>query len=690
MTWPARIRTIIAARRGALYHIAGAAVVLFVWRFMSLPSPDTYGLLIPFAWLLTGLIYGKGGIPRYSLMLLSCYLLISVFWTAGPVPALLASAVALAGILPGLLACAKTRKHGYLLALIPILPIVVLEVPFVHDEPFYATITEDFVSPGRGLFGNMDSSLGNPSVEVRHHQPLYPGLLIPGYFKGQTGVRLMNVLMAFAAAFLLGRVFKRENLWGWQLLVFLGFMTVPGIGTFGIVYPEWLAVLVFCIGILLLDKKFGLLWMILVTVLLVFIKERFAPLGAGLILLWILSKPRKIKYMALMLSAGVLLVIFLLDVFAFSGRLLIVRYGNMPFVKTVLSNIVLLLPMTLFNVLSSLIDIESGLLWRAPWIILALAGLPELKRRHPRAYRTLGLPALLYVAAVFLWKQADWHSLPTPCGRMLTPMLPVLLAGLSMKLRSKPARLFIALSLAVSILHIVSPGLRFNDADGTDILFSLLLGPDSSFSSFVPSFIRPEFLPYLAWSLIAAALVWLTAKNRKGAAAILVGAAIIVGAGVSRPLTSWEAEDLSGDHLDCCRLYPENKDILLRKFWLGSKEMMLLMQDPEDMIHLPVPDFGSDSVLVRIRCRTRPSPENLSGLYVTCGDESDSVSLSSELISLPLWSTIIKSEGLTLFPENGTELIAEFTFPDPGTGSEIFIHCYGDPIFLDRIELERK
>jgi len=684
------LRTLLSDRRGALFHIAGGAVVLFVWRFMSLPSPDTYGLLIPFAWLLTGLILGKGGIPRYTPLLLSSYLLISIFWMAGPVSALITSASALAGIIPGLIASVRTRKYGYILALMPILPLVVLEVPFVHDEPFYATITEDFVSPGTGLFGNMDSSFGNPSIEVRHHQPLYPGLLIPGYFKGQTGVRLMNVIMAFAAALLLGKLFKRENLLEWQLLVFLGFMTIPGIGTFGIVYPEWLAVLVFCIGALFLEKKLGLLWMILVTVLLAFIKERFAPLGVGLILVWVLSKPRKVKYLAIILSTAVLLSILLLDLFAFSGRLFIVRYGNMPFVKTLLSNVILLSPRTLFNVLSSLIDIESGLLWRAPWIILALAGLPQLKRDHPHAYRILGVPAILYAAAVFFWKQADWHSLPTPCGRMLTPVLPLLLAGLSMKLHSKPARLFIALSLGITVLHIVSPGLRFNDADGTDILFSLLIGPDSSFSSLVPSSIRPEFLPYLAWSLIAAVLIWLTVKNRKGAAAVLVGAAIFVGAGADRPLTSWEAEDISGNHVDFCRLYPENRDILLRKYWLGSKEMMLFMQNPEDVLHLPVPETGEDSLLVRVHCRTRPSPENQSGLLVICGDESDSVSLTSELINLPLWNTIIKSEELALFPENAEELIAEFVFPNPGPGTEVFIHSYGDPLFLDRIDLGPK
>ena len=680
-------RVALAARRGALFHLFGCITVLFVWRFMSLPSLDTLGILIPLAWLLTGLLFGKGDIPRYSPVLLSSFLLFAVFWTVGPLPRLLASASALAGILPGMVHCARRTKYGYFLAVIPILPIVILQTPFVHDEPYYSTITENFLAPDADVFGDMNDMSGNPSESVKHHQPLYPLLMIPGYPLGETGMRLVNVIMAFGAAILLGRLFRREEFQDWRLLVFLGLLTIPGIGTLGIVYPEWLAIMIFCIGILVFDRRHGLLWLILITVLFALLKERFALLGVGLLIAWMMGRSRRTKYRVILASTAVLVAILFVDLFLLSGRLFVVRYGNIEFVKAFFASILFRMPTNLQNIVSSMIDIESGFLWKAPWIMLACAGMPALRRKHPKAFRLLLVPSLLYLIMLFVWKPADWHSMPTPPGRMLTPVLPLLLASLSMKLGSKPARLLIALSLAVSVLHVASPVLRFNDADGTDLLFSTLTGPVSRFSSLVPSCVRPELIPYITWSVVTAGLVWIAAKGRKGTGAVLLCLAVFVGAEMDRPQTSWEAEDISGKYLDHCSLYPENRAPVIRRYWHATKELMLTMSEPEDAIHLPVPGSGDDSLFVRIRCRTRPSLDNVSGLYVICGAERDSVLLRSEFMQPPFWYGMLKSVELDPVPENSRELIADFAFPHPGAGSVISIYHYGKVVYLDRVEL---
>ena len=677
----------LAARRGALFHLCGCITVLFVWRFMSIPSQDTLGVLIPLAWLLTGLLLGRGDIPRYSPVLLSSFLLFAAFWTAGPIPTLLASASALAGILPGIVQCARKTKYGYFLAAIPILPIVIQQVPFVHDEPYYSTITENFLAPDADVFGDMNDMAGNPSPSVKHHQPLYPLLMIPGYPLGETGVRLVNVIMAFGAAILLGLLFRGEKLREWRLMIILGLLTIPGIGTLGLVYPEWLAIMVFCVGIMLFDRRHSLLWLILITVLFALLKERFALLGVGLLFAWMMGRPRRTKYRVILTSIAVLIAILFADLFLFSGRLFVVRYGNIEFVKAFFASILFRMPTNLQNIVSSMVDIESGLLWKAPWILLALAGMPALRREHPKAFRLLMVPSLFYLVVLFIWKPVDWHSMPTPPGRMLTPALPLLLAALSMKLGSKSARLLIALSLAVSVLHIVSPVLRFNDADGTDLLFSALTGPDNGFSSIVPSCVRPELIPYIAWSVVTAALVWFAAKSRKGTGAVLLGLAVFAGAEMDRPLTSWEAEDISGEYLDHCSLYPENRAPVIRRYWYTTKELMLTLSEPDDAVHLPVPDNGDDSLFIRIRCRTMPLLDTVSELYVICGAERDSVLLRPELMQPPFWYGMFKKVELDLIAENSKELVADFAFPHPGPGSVFSIYSYGRVVFLDRVEL---
>jgi len=677
----------IGRYRGALFHLAGGLTVLLAWRFMSLPSPDSLGLLIPLAWLLTGLIQGEGGIPRHSAVLLSAFLLFSVFWTAGPVPELLARASALSGAVPGLFASARRRSHGYLLALVPLLPIIVLRVPFVHDEPFYSTMTEQMVAPGAGVFGNMDIMYGDASEVVRHHQPLYPALLLPGYWLGETGVRLVNVVMALFAAMLLASLLRREGMRDWRLLVLTGFLTVPGIGTLGIVYPEWLAIAVFCGCAMQIDGRRGLFWAFITTLLLAVMKERFSLLGIGLILAWLSGKPRRTRHLVLLLGLGLTVAILLLDLFAFSGRVFIVRYVNMPALKGLFSSLILRMPATLFNTLSSLVDVEGGLLWKAPWIIAALAGLPALRRTHAHTFRLLAFPAITYAIGFFLWKSFDWQGFPTPCGRMLTPILPLLLASLSGSLGSRQTRMLIALSLGVSVLHVVSPGLRFNDADGTDILFSSLMGSESRVTALLPSWIRPALIPYLAWSVMTAILIMLAAKGRKGLEALLLASAVILGSIGESPATAWEAEDLPGEYVDHCRLYPDMDDPMLRRYWLGSQELMLEMMDPSDAIRLPVPEGLGDTIMVGMSCRTNPAIDKMAGVLVRCGAAADSTTLRSGIMETPAWFEFMTGGELRPKPEYATELQVELSLPDPGPASWVVITPIGAGFYLDRVEI---
>lgn len=683
---------------GMLFHFAAAAVIFIIWRVFGMPFPGTLGRLIPLSWALTATVYGKGKVPELSKILLPVHLLLSLFWGISPPVEILAVASGFMGIFPGLLAVSRKRA-GILRALIPLIPLIIILVPFTGDEPHYATITEGFVSPGSGKFGNLTHQRGDPSALVTHHQLLYPALMIPGYPLSVAGLRGINLLFALAAAMILSELFKRKKLSNWRYLAVLGLISVPGSRVLGLVYPGWLALLIFIAGVLLAtESKRTLfkrsLWIIIISSILVLIKFRFAGISAGLLLVLFIRTEGKRKFVLPAVIAGLVILGLSFDLFT-GGRIFWVRYGNINFLKALIIQPVFRAPAILLACASSLVDIEAGLLWKAPWILAGLAGLPLLRKKYSDLFIWLGLPALIYFLFLIMWTTNDWAGMPTPPGRMLLPVLPVLLASLGCMLREKSVRYLIWMSLGVSAIFFTYPQLQFNYADGTDTLVNAIFGQHSNISEWVPSAVRLNAPVFLGWLVIAGMLIWMIAKRSRYACPVIITIFLLLGCLAGQKRTAWEAEDIPSEYRSYCSIYPENPDPECRKFWFFTRERMLYLSSSEDAVHIPLPSDCGNSVSLEVSFRSLQSGP-IPGMEISCGDFRDSIYISSGVLEKPEWVGIFRDIQLDRIPENLEEIRAEFTIPVGDTSGTVQISPldvgdeYGEMhgIYLDRIEFK--
>lgn len=621
---------------GALFHVFAAGAVFLAWRLLGMPHPATLGRLIPLELLLTALVLGRRPLPRLSPVFLGAFLLTALFWASGPAMLLLAG---ISGVLvgfPGMLAAAEGRL-GPFRALLPIAPLLVLLPLFTGDEPHHATITESFVAPGAGRFGNLTTQYGDPAEGVTHHQQLYPLLLVPGYPLGIPGVRIVNLLIAAGASLLLARLLAREGMETAAAggVAVLGMLLLPGSGILGLVYPGWCAVLLLSAGVL--AGSGGRPWgarlasICIVSVLLFLVKTRFAPLSLGLLAALSMTSRGWRRWLIPAAAAAGVLAVVALDATLLDGRLFLVRYGNGLTFRHLAENLSTRFPSVALGMLSSLVDGESGLLWRAPWLLAALAGLPALRRRSRTLFLWLGLPAVFYLALLFVWMPMDWASAPTPPGRLLLPAMPVLLASLGFMLRERGTRLLVWISLALSAALIAFPSLRFNFFDGTDTLMTAFWGRFSGLVEHLPSQVRPRALPYVLWTLWAIVLVRLCtlARGRALPAGLLAGA---LGLGLlsAHPRTSWEAEDIPPDYRTLCVDYPEERDPSDRKHWIATVQRMLLLHDPRDAVRLPVDAVEGESLDVEVRFSSLPDSGSIPGILLSCGAGPESLRVASE------------------------------------------------------------
>jgi hypothetical protein len=685
-------------RQGAMFHAGGGLVILILWRFTGLAGGDGAGLLVPLAWLLTGALSGRGSIPKYSAPLLGLHILLALMWTSGSPMPLLAKASAVGALFPGLLSIALdgSKRLGYLTFALPILPLAVATVPFTGDEPFHASIAEQVISPGTGRFGGLYHQRGDPTPEVMHQQQLYPVFLIPGYPFGIPGIRTVASGMALGSAALLAMLLRRSGIRDWRMAVFLGLATVPGIGILGTVYSTWMAMLVFLAVTIHVKRTKSLLWAAVITLVLALIKIRFAPLGAGLVAAAFIETKGHRRYSIILVLLAGLTAILAADHLLFGGRIFWVRYCNDHAVRSIISGVVMRPGEILSAAVGALLDGEAGLLWKAPWIVLGLAGIPRLRREHGDIFLWLGLPALLYLITLFIWTPTDWHGAPTPVGRMLLPIIPFFLASMTMTLRSRSAPILIALSLAVSAFLIASPGLRFNDADGTDAIMTALFGFGSPAVALLPSVVRPTLPSFVIFGAAAAILVWMAARNRGNAAMLLLPLSLLLGAVSHRTPTSWEAEDLTPAMVSGCDYYPANMDPFYRKFWFECRQVFLTLQSSGDEVRIPVAGWDGDSVTLRVRYRTLMEASS-PWMLVRCGPESDTLRLRSGILTPPERFTYVSpGKRVENEPGNMQGLTAEVTFENPGEGGEIILSpmfptesSNVDCIYLDRLELIR-
>ncbi|MEN8208638.1 MAG: hypothetical protein ABFR50_05225 [Candidatus Fermentibacteria bacterium] len=685
------LRRIAEERSGMLFHAASSILIFLIWRIAGMPSPGLLGRLIPLSWLITALLYGKGGIPKLSVYLLTVFAVFSLFWTVNTGFEVISAACALMGIFPGLMSV-SSRRFGILLALLPLIPLILLLVPFTGDEPHFASITERLVSPQTGRFSEYSSQLGDPRAGISHHQSLYPALMIPGYPLSVPGMRGMNLLFAVAAMVLLSKILRDSGLNNWKQLSVLGFFLVPGCSILGLVYPGWLALAVFLSAVYLYSKSKKSIWVITAAIILVLIKFRFIGLSAGLLAALLIEYRGKRKLLLFAALVSFVAAGLLFDLLLLNGRIFWVRYGNMSFIKVVLLQPLYRTPEVLLAAGSSLADIESGLLWKAPWVLAGFAGLNILKNRNRTLFLWLGLPALFYFLILVFWNPNEWSGMPTPAGRMLLPLLPVLLASLGMVWKRKGVKLLIWISLGISAVYFTYPVLRFNFADGSDSLVSRISGHFSSITDILPSALRFNLPLFAGWMMFALfVIILLKRKNRyiQYAVTSVFLLSCILG-GLEKSV--WEAEDIPSEYRDYCSIYPFETDLESRKFWLFSREKMLMLGDPADAVVLPVPEDAGDSLKLTVLFRSLSEGAE-TGIAVSSGEWRDSVYALSEVRDAPGWVSILRDTHLPSMPENLREVRSDFTIPSVDCGESIRIAPLGldgrhgryDGIYLDRI-----
>ncbi|RKZ08177.1 hypothetical protein DRQ25_09705 [Candidatus Fermentibacteria bacterium] len=685
------LRRIFEGRSGMIFHALSSILVFFIWRITGMPSPGVLGRLVPLSWLITASVYGKGGIPRLSGYLLAAFILFSLFWTLDPGFEVIAAAIGLLGIFPGLLAL-SSRRFGIQLALLPLIPIILLLVPFTGDEPHFASITERLISSRTGRFTEFSSQMGDPGGGITHHQSFYPALLIPGYPLSVPGIRGMNLLYAMAALMFMSKLFRDSGYKNWKQLTVFGFLLIPGSSILGLVYPGWLALAVFLGGVCAYLRSKNAAWIIAAAMTLVLIKFRFIGLSIGLLAaLLIESKGRKRVFLSVAfvcLVAGGLLF----DLLILNGRIFWVRYGNIAFIKVIILQPLYRTPEVLLAAGSSLIDIESGLLPKAPWVLAGLAGLHMLKTSSRKMFVWLGLPALCYFLILVFWNPNEWSGMPTPSGRMLLPLLPVLLASLGLIMKRKGVRILVWVSLGISALLFTHPVLRFNTADGTDSLMGRVLGHFSNLTELLPSAVRLDIAIFAGFMILAVIIIVLLKVRSRYTEYTIASAFLLLCVFGGLESNSYEAEDIPAEYRNYCTIYPDESDLELRKFWFFSREKMLMLSRKDDAVILPIPRNTGDSLELTVFYRSLSSGAE-SGIEVSSGEWSDSVYATSELMETPRWVRIMRDTQLPLMPENLQSIQSHFIIPSADCGDSIRITALGldnrhgrfHGIYLDRI-----
>jgi hypothetical protein len=673
-----------------IFHAASSLLIFFIWRITGMPSPGLLGRLVPLSWLITAIVYGERGIPKYSVYLLAAFTALSLFWTISPALEVISTAVGFAGIFPGLLSV-SSRRFGILLAMLPVIPMIVLLVPFTGDEPQYVSITENLISSTPGNFSEFFSHMGDPVRSLTHHQRFYPALMIPGYPLSIPGMRGMNFLFALGAALIMSVLLRDAGYEDWRKIAVLGLLLVPGCSILGLVYPGWLALLVFLSGVWAALNSKRTVWVVAAATVLVLIKFRFIGISIGLLAALVIESKGRNKLIFPMTIIGLVAAGLIFDLVVLSGRIFWVRYGNIAFVRTLLVQPLYRTPEIIVAACSSIVDIEDGVLWKAPWVLAGLAGLPLLKRSNRKLFVWLGLPAITYYIILIFWTTRNWSAVPTPAGRMLLPILPVLLASIGYMLKRKEVWILIWASLGISAVYVAHPILRFNHAYGTDALVSRIFGPLSNITEWVPSAVSPNIPVFAGWILISALIVW-SLVRMKHMEYILLSTFLLLCLLGGMQKTSWEAEAIPAEYRSFCTIYPDELNFESRKYWFFTRERMLRLSRPEDSLIMPLPETGSESIKLVIFHRSLKSgPEP--GIEVSCGEWHDSVYISSEVMEAPRWINIVREIQITEMPENLEELRSEFVIPACFHGDSVRITALGmegsngrfHGIYLDRI-----
>ncbi len=699
----AAARRLAAGHRGLLLSLCAGAGVFLAWRVLGMPLPGAGGRLLPLTWALAGIPLWERRFPRTAMVFLCAFAVLAPLWSLHRAVLLLAGACAAAGALAVAAEGASGGRVRLVLSLLALGPVLLASVPFTGDEPHYAALSESIIEDGdldetdnlhfADPVAGVSRQLGSLSGSVSHHQPLMALLVAPGLPWGAAGMRAASLALAAIAALLLAEVLRRSGCARPCGAAFLACALMPGLGILGTLYPGWVAAGLLCLGVwggLRGGRAGG--WALAIAILLMpLLKLRFAPLSLGLFAaLLTYSRPRRRKWLLLAAAAGAVGALAA-DRVLLGGSLFWIRYGNFGALLALLHRTGAAAAHIAGAPLAALVDAEVGLIPRAPWVVAGLAGLAALWRRRRRAALWLGLPSALYVVVLFVWLPRTWHSMPTPAGRMMLPVVPLLAASAWQILRAGGGRrLLVFLSLGAAGAYVAAPELRFNLADGTDALLSALVGAEAAAGA-LPSIIRPAALHLAAAAMATAALVWAAASApRRLPAALLISAGLVAAAG-GVAAEGREAEDLGPEMRRGCSLYPSSPDPFLRYFWFGGQQRMLRMGHRRDLLMLPVPP-GADTV--RVTLTARAMAEEGVPVVVACGGDTRRLLLRSGFQEAPDWVRgVRRRRELRVARQPGNLRDTVVTAVLPATGDSVYVGIERSPdspggLYLDRVLVE--
>ncbi len=411
------------------------------------------------------------------------------------------------------------------------------------DEPHYLLITHSlWHDHDTNLYNNYNNrdfesffwydlqpSWGdvNPKDETKvysyRHKGGFPHTLIPGYvLGGRLGATLqMNLIAALLMlqVFLLSyEVFGslKASFLTWLCVAF----TVPMMIYMGQIYPETLAALLTIWGVrqirqLRLEDSFSttrfwpsVVFIGLTLIALVLLKTRYVPV-AGTLVLFLLYQivasrmggklNKRMLVNILLVLVCVTIAALLADTCLLGGKLWD-RLNDREYMVWILST-----HNPVKGFLGLLFDQEYGLLFYTPVYLLALVGIGLLPRKTLKT--TLPLFGIFTLNYLVLAVWPLWHAAPTPPGRYLLPVLPLLGIFLTPFLGAfqcgQDARVpmstlqrmvfgvCVIWSALAAWMMTLNPQWRYNWADGTNNILEMLSWRLSlNLTDIFPSWIR--------------------------------------------------------------------------------------------------------------------------------------------------------------------------------------------------------
>jgi len=441
--------------------------------------------------------------------------------------------LALAALLAAWLPAARIwlrRRRVFVTVAAVVVPLALatphLTPPLYGDEPFHLVIMES-------LAGDRDLDIGDDLDLERHpqnqlyapgrplfHSPALGLILLPGYVvAGRAGALVLLALMGAAVAVLIARRSRDLGLHEASVgvLVLALALTYPLVTFSTQIWPELPGALAVAALLVLAARSRGGKWLALaVAVVAAAVKTRLGlltlPIAAAA---WLRRRPLRGLF-ALALASGVALAVGWLTM----GH----PFG--PYRR--LHHLIPTDPALSARVVGGLIfDAAGGLIFTAPLLVAALAGVILLWKRGGPGERSMLVGCGLTVAA--LLHSTEWYGGGAPPARYLVPMLPAfaLAGGLVLAGPLRWRRLLQVLlppSVVAWWVLVTRPHLSVNPGDGGYWLADALsrrFAADGR--SFFPSFLVVDtatlWVPAVMAVLVVLA-VWI-AKRRAGAAAFL-------------------------------------------------------------------------------------------------------------------------------------------------------------------------